>query len=232
MKQAIAGVGLLAAIVVGFVLVTSLGSPAQEPAPSDETTTTTVPEDRDRSFRGRFGLGFGGDLSEEVDDFLACLEEHGIAVPDQSDRGFFFDLRSEDFDGLAEALEECGLPGMPFRDGFPEGFPFLDELPEGFPFGGELPEGFLDELPKGFPFGERFGDGLPEGFPFGGRFEFRGPLGVDRDELAECLAELGSFDSVDEVREKLDECLPERPVDKFFDFEFDFEQLVPEDTSA
>ena len=172
-------------------------------------------------------------------------------MPEDPDRGFFFDLRSEDIEALTDALEVCELPGPGFPGGLlgrfgdelPEGFPFddlpddfLDQLPEDFPFGGgfpfgELPDDFLDQLP------EDFLEELPEGFPFG-RFEFEGPRpGLDRDALAECLAELGSFDSVDAVRGKLDECLPEPSAfgpggRHHFGFDFDgffgFESEEPE----
>ncbi len=193
MKQLVAAVFTLTAIVAGIVLATSLSSSAQEDGGPGDTTTTTVPDDSE--FSGRFGFHFGGELPPEIDDLLECLSTHGIAVPEDVDRSFMFDLRSEDIEGLAEALEDCGLPS--FGDRFSGGLPFDGEFPEGF---------FEDHFPEGFPFGGEF----PEGFPFGDGgfgFDFRGP-GLDLDELAGCLAELGSFDSVDQVRGKLDECLP------------------------
>ena len=182
MKQLVAAALTLTAIVAGIVLATSLSSSAQEDGDGD-TTTTTLAEDLGRSDGFGFGFHFDGDLPPEIDELLNCLRDQGIEVPDGADKSFMFDLQSEDFDGLAEAIEACGLPGLPRR--FGHRFPFGGEFPEGFPFGGEL----------------------PEGFPFGGEFH-SGPMGVDRDELASCLAELGSFTSVDQVREKLDECLP------------------------
>jgi hypothetical protein len=206
MKQLVAAVFTLTAIVAGIVLATSLSSSAQEDGGTGDTTATTLAEDSDRGDGFGFGFRFDGDVPPEIDEFLNCLRDRDIEVPEDADRSFMFDLRSEDFAGLAEAVEECGLPGLGGR--FADRFPFNGEFPEGFPFDGEFPEGFPfdGEFPEGFPFD---GD-LPEGFPFDGeRFEFHiGPMGVDRDELARCLAELGSFDSVDQVREQLDECLP------------------------
>ena len=140
------------------------------------------------SFGQRFPLGdqlperfhFGGDLPD-LAEFESCLTEQGIEIPDDVDHRFMFELRGEDIEGLAEALEACGLPG------FTGGFDFGDMFPDGFPFDGELPDGF------------GFGD---EGFHLGGP-------ALDLDELASCLADLGSFDSVDQVRRQLEECLPD-----------------------
>ena len=249
MKKLIVGATTLVAIVVGLIVFATLDSSAQENDEPDTATTTTTIVDEERPGGERFGFGFGGDLSAGLDEFLTCLAEQGFEVPEDPDRGFLFELRSEDFEGLSEALETCGFPERPFRGGFLERFPFGEDLPEGFPFGDgfpfeDLPEDFLDELPEGFPFGdgfpfeglpEDFFDELPEGFPFGGRFEFHGPLGLDRDALAECLAELGAFGSVEAVRGKLDECLADQPgpavrggahhfgfdFDGFFDFELE-----------
>jgi hypothetical protein len=244
MQKLIVGVTTLVAVVVGFVLFTSLDSPAQENDGLGDTTTTTVFED-EAPFGERFGFGFHGDMSAAVEEFLACLEEQGIEVPDDPDRGFFFDLRSEEFEGLAEALETCGLPGLRFGERF-EG-----ELPEGFPFRGlpedfldELPDDFLDGLPEDFPFGPRFHfelpedflDELPEDFPFGEGFEFHGPPGLDRDALARCLFDSSSLDTFDDVRAGLDECLPEEPATHFrhgpHHFGFDFDEPDEESSSV
>ena len=194
MKQLVAAVVTLTAIVAGIVLATSLSSSAQEDGGSGDTTTTT--ENQGDQSESRFGFRFDGDLSPPIEEFLSCLRDQGIDVPADADRSSMFDLRSEDYDGLAEAIEACGLPGLSGR--FGESFPFGGKLPELFPFHGEFPEDF--------PFHGEF----REGFPFGGEgFRFHlGPRGMDRDELASCLAELGSFESADQVREKLDECLP------------------------
>lgn len=190
MKHLVAATLTLTAIVAGILVATSLSSSAQEDGGVDSTTTTTVAAP---GLIDHFEFRFGGELPPEFDEFLSCLEGEGVVVPEEFDGSFMFDLRSENIEGLAEALEACGLPGIGPR--FGEQFPFGEEFPEGFPF--------LDELPEGFLFGEGFGEG------FG--FEFR-QHGIDRDELAACLSELGSFDSVDEVRSKLDECLP-APLD-------------------
>ena len=198
MKHLIAATLILATIVAGVLVTTSRRSSAQEDG-TDPTTTTTVPES---GAIGRFQFGFAGELPPEFDEFLSCLESEGIDIPDELDGSFMFDLHHQDLEGLGEALETCGLPGP--RERFGQHFPFGDELPEDFPFLDELPEGFRfgDELPEGFPFREGFGGG------FG--LEFRHHR-IDRDELASCLAELGNFESVDEVRAQLDECLPELP---------------------
>ncbi len=250
MKQLVAAVFTLSAIVAGIVLATSLSSSAQEDGGTGDTTTTTVADEP--GYSGRFGFRFGGEFPPEIDELLACLSDQGLDVPEDPDGSFMFDLRRGDIDGLAAALEACGLPSLgdrfldrlPFGGDLPEGFPFGDELPEGFPFGDEFPEG------------PSFGDEFPEGFPFGGKgfgFHFRDP-GLDLDELAGCLAELESFDSVDQVRGKLDECLPkpaewdELDPDDFdgfhfrrhhgfpfggpFGFGFEFDAPDPDDTSA
>ncbi|NNL96952.1 MAG: hypothetical protein HKO63_01985 [Acidimicrobiia bacterium] len=141
-------------------------------------------------FKGRFP--FGGDLPPALADLEACLTEQGIEIPEELDRGSLFDLTEEGIEGLTEALETCGVAA------FGDEFSFDGEHFKGFPFGGELPDGFPFE-------GE-----LPEGFPFGGEgfsFHFGAPA-LDLDELATCLADLGSFDSVDQVREQLEQCLP------------------------
>jgi hypothetical protein len=190
-KHLITATLVLIAIVVGVLVTTSRSSSAQEDGTT--TTTTTVPEP---GFPDRFEFGFSGELPPEFDEFLSCLEGEGIDIPDELDGSFMFDLRHEDIEGLSEALENCELPGFGLH--FGEGFPFDGDFPEDFPF--------LGELPEGFPFGEGFAEGFGDGFGFGLR-EHR----VDRDELASCLAELGSFESVDEVRAQLDECLPEPP---------------------
>ncbi|MGI9649459.1 MAG: hypothetical protein ACR2OI_13180 [Acidimicrobiia bacterium] len=189
MKHLVAAALTLTLIVAGILMATSLSSSAQEDGGVDETTTTTV---ADSDFLDHFELRFDGDIPPEVDEFLTCLEDEGVELPEEFDGSFRFGLDTEDIEGLSEALEVCGLPGI--GPGFGGQFQFSDEFPEGFPF--------LDELPEGFPFGEGFG----EGFGFGFRQH-----GVDRDELASCLAELGSFESVDEVRAQLDECLPAPP---------------------
>jgi hypothetical protein len=222
MQKLIVGVTTLVAVVFGFVLLTSLDSPAQETPDNDgsgDTTTTTVLEDG-VPFGERFGLGFRGDLSSEVEEFLACLEERGIEVPDDLGRGFFFQLRSDEIEGLAEALETCEFPGLRFGGGSLDG-----EFPEGLPF---------HRLPEDFE--------LPEGFPFSEDFEFHGPRRLDRDALAECLIESGPLSSSEEVRARLDECLPEEPDASFrhgphhfgFDFDgfFDFDLDEPDEESS
>lgn len=193
MKQLFVAVITLTAIVAGIVMATSLRSSAQEDG-GENTTTTTIPEDVDGipedsdTRRDRFHFRFDGDLPPEFDELLTCLREQGIEVPENVDRSFLFDLRSEDVDGLIEAIEACGLPAF----GFSDAFPFGGDLSESFPFDGQ------------FDFDFEFGFGH----------------GLDRDELASCLASLGSFDGVDQVREKLDECLPTLP---------DFGDLDPDD---
>jgi hypothetical protein len=260
MKKLVAGVVTLTAIVAGVVLATSLSSAAQDDGGPSDTTTTTLADES--GFSGRFGFRFGGELPPELADLEACLTEQGIELPEDFDGGFMFELKREDIEGLAEALETCGFPafgdGFPFKGEFSFGGEFLfdGELPpmpadleeclteqgievpddvdpgflfdlqeedieglaealeacglpglgNGFSFGGELPEGFPFRFPDGFPF-----DGeLPHGFPFGGdgfSFHFGAPP-LDLDELATCLADLGSFDSVDQVRDQLEACLP------------------------
>ena len=243
MKQLVAAVATLTAIVAGIVVATSLSSAAQEDGGVGDTTTTTVVGESE--FSGRFGFHFGGELPPELVDLKACLAEEGIEIPENLDRGFLFELKNEE--GLAEALETCGLPA--FGDGFPfmGGRPFGGELLDGFPFKGEFPgladleaclteqgieipedldPGFLFELEEedieglaealeacglpSFVDGFSFDGELPEGFPFGDEgfeFHFGGPA-FDLDALATCLADLGSFDSVDQVREQLETCLP------------------------
>lgn len=220
MRKIFGGLSVLAAVVATFVLVTSFGSPAQEETqePADSTTTSTV-ADHDDGSRGTLEFDFGPDgLSEAIDDFLTCLENEGIAVPGETERGFRFEFGPGD-EALPEALEQCGLPGRPF----------FDELPDRPQFG----EGF---------FGFGFGEGFPDGLPFGERFfeefdgmRFPGPRWhgpIDRDALAECLAELGSFDSVEAVREQLDECLPEASFGGFLDFDLELEEPFPTTTTT
>jgi len=251
MKQLVAAVVTLTAIVAGILVATSLSSAAQEDDGSGDTTTTTVVGESESS--GRFGFRFDGELPPKLADLEACLTEEGIEIPEDLDRGFLFELEPEDIEGLAEALEACGLPA--FGDGFPfgdrldgrflDGFPFMGEFPgladletclteQGIDIPEDLDPGFLfdlkneeglaealaacglevfgdgfsfeGELPDGFPFGGE----LPEGFPFGDEgfnFHFGGPA-LDLDGLATCLADLGSFDSVDQVRKQLETCLP------------------------
>jgi hypothetical protein len=257
MKQLAAAVLTLTAVVAGIVVATSLSSAAQEDDGSGDTTTTTMVDESE--FTGRFGFRFNGDLPPALDELKACLAEQGIEIPEDPDH--MFELRSENIEGLGEALEACGLPL------FGEVFPFGGRLHDGFPFEGEMPmlpgldelktclteqgieipddldhmfelrggdiDGLAEaleacgvaafgdrfpfdgELLEGFPFGGdrfgfRFGGELPDGFPFGEDglgFRFGGPP-LDLDELAACLTDLGSFDSVDQVRDKLEECLP------------------------
>lgn len=200
MKRVLAGVGTLVLVVVGFIVASSLGSSAQE-EPTEPTTTTTLADlDDPESFE--FEFEFGGDMPEAVEQFLECMEAAGLTLPDASDGVFRFGFGSNDGD-LLNALEECGLPGRPSFGEIPDAFGMF-----GFRFGDVLP--FSGEFPEGFPFGNR-GEGRREGDPFG--FEFHGL--VDRDALAECLVELGSFESVEEVRGKLDECLPALPFGGF-----------------
>lgn len=232
MKQLVAAIATLMLVVSSIVLATSLRSSAQEDGSAgDDTPTTTVAGDDDTTSLEDDVQGFFEFRSDGLADFEElknCLTEQGIEIPDDLDRGFRFELRG--IEGLSEALEACGLPGFggpfSFEGELPEGFPFGGGFLRGFPFEGEfpddfeLPENFPFELPDDFPFefpdDFPFDDELPEGFAFGGPdhfgFDFGFGLGpLDRDALAECLAELGSFENVDEVRGQLDECLPEFP---------------------
>lgn len=210
MKQVAAAALTLAAIVAGVVLATSLSSSAQE---EDSTTTTLDGATPD----GRFGFRFDGELPPPLADILDCLQDEGIEIPEDADGAFFFELGGDAADGLADAMTACGLAGI--------GRPFGGDLPDGFPFGDRFP--FHDELPEGFPFGEGFD------------FEFHHG-GLDREALAACLAELGSFEDVDAVGDKLDECLPGHPEGLHgwhgpgFPFGGDRPRLdgAPEDTSA
>lgn len=247
MKQFVAGVLTLTAIVAGIVVATSFSSAAQEDDGSGDTTATTLADES--GFTGRFGFRLHGDSLPDLADLEVCLTEQGIEIPDDLGRGFMFELKDDDVEGLAEALETCGLPGFgdgfrfhngesPFDGDLP---PMLAELEEclteqGIEIPDDLDRGFLFELPEedieglaealevcglpgaghgfsmhgdfleGFPF-----DGeLPEGFPFGGdgsRFHFGAPA-LNLDELATCLAELGSFEGVEDVRDQLENCLP------------------------
>jgi len=235
MKQLVAAVATLALVVSGVVLATSMTSSAQENGDDTATTTTTLP---DADVRGFFDFRFDGDLPPEFEELNSCLAEQGIEIPEDADRSFHFELR--DTEGLAEALEACGLPGpgngFLFDGELPEGFPFDGELPEGFTFGGGLHRFPFDgELPEGFTFG-----GPGEGFGFGFGAEL-----LDREALAGCLAELGSFENADEVRAQLDECLPEHPMGGEFGiskgpggrgfggwFDFDLEDVTPEGADA
>jgi hypothetical protein len=216
MQKLIVGATTLVAVVLGFVLFTSLDSGAQETGDPDDTTTTTILED-ETPFGEGFGFGLWGDPPADVAEFLACLEAEGIEVPEQPGHGFLFDLRSDDIEGLAEALETCGLPGLRFGDRLPEDF-------RGLPFDGfHLPGDLLDEFPEGFPFGE--------GFEFA-------PPGLDRDALAACIFEWGSLNTPEDVRAALDGCLPDEPGPMFrggphhFGFGFDFEEPEAESSSA
>lgn len=224
MKKLAAAALTLALVVAGVVLVTSLDSSAQENG-DDTTPSTTIPNG---GLDGFFDFRFDGQLPPEIDELRDCLLEHGIELSDEIEHGLRFELRGTD--GLSETLEACGFPGLdrPFRFGPFGGEGFSFEVPDGFPFGGELPEDFPfgDELPEDFPFGS-------ERFPFGRHGFGFGIAPLDRDSLAACLAELGSFENVDEVRAQLDECLP---APSGFDggfgswFGFDFE--VPEEAES
>lgn len=204
MKQLVAAVVTVVAVVAGLVLAVSLTSSAQEDGPAGEVTTTTVEDVQDNSpgdddsqqddldegderepFAGRFSFRFGGEVPAELQERLDCLAELGIEVPEPGDGRFGFDLTDEDLPDIREALETCGF-GSFGLDRFDGEIPFPDALRG-------LPRGHF-----GFGFGEEA-----------------------RDELAACLAELGSFESTDAVREKLDECLPEPPTFEALEGELD-----------
>ena len=182
MKQLVATLAVLIAVVAGISWATSRSSSAQEQDPPAETP---APEDDSPApLEG---------LRNSLDDFAECLRDQGIEVPDfdqgEGRFGFHFEFDSEDLEALAEAHEACG-----------------DALPFGefaHPFGGRSFD------PDGFSFGDDFS--LGDNFPFGGRlggdlFGFGGALDVD--ELAECLSQLGTFEDVDEVKAQLEQCLP------------------------
>ena len=101
MKQLAAAVLTLTAIVAGIVVATSLSSAAQEEGGSGDTTTTTVVDESE--FTGRFGFRFDGDLPPALDELKTCLTEQGIEIPEDLDH--IFELRSEDIEGLGEALD-------------------------------------------------------------------------------------------------------------------------------
>lgn len=212
MTRLLAAIATLGAVVVAVVLVTSLTSSAQTVTPDQTTTTTTTTVDPGPHFHFRIegpdGFDFEGELPAGIAEFLECLEEEGFPAP--ADGEFEFDSRD-----FPEALTNCEFPIRPRLHPFggEEGPGF-----EGFPFGEDF--GF-----KGIPFG-RFGEGFPfDELPFEDGFGFAFPR-LDRDALAECLAELGSFESVEDVRERLDECLPE-PETGMFGFEFDLDETAP-----
>ena len=141
MKQLVAAVAVLIAVVAGISWATSRTSSAQE---QDTPPEITVPEDEAPATPDEFEAA--------IDEFLSCLRDQGIEVPDveqgEGRFGFHFDLDEEDFDALADAKDACGeslplpLEGFEFGDKIPfgDGFPFSDE----FPFGGKLGGGFLD----------------------------------------------------------------------------------------
>ena len=176
MKQLAATVAILIAVIAGISWATSRSSSAQE---EETPTETTVPEED--------APAPSEDLRSSLDEFVDCLRDQGIEVPDfeegEGSFGFHFDFDTEDFEGLQDAHDACGDDlVLPFKDfQFGEGLLFGDG-----PFGE-------------FPFDGRFGDGFGS-FGFGGAF--------DLDQLAECLSELGTFENVDEVKAQLEECLP------------------------
>ena len=171
MKQLVVALAVLIAVVAGVSWATSRSSSAQE---QDSPTEPTVPDE---------GAEPLNDLS--LDEFVECLGDQGIEVPDveqgEGRFGFHFDFDIEDLEALKDAYEACG-------DAFPLGKGVL-------PFGGRFFGG--DEFP--FEFGGPFTD-----FGLGGA--------LDLGALAECLSELGTFENVDEVRAQLEECLP-APID-------------------
>ncbi len=196
MKQVVAGLTILVVVVAGISWATLRSSSAQEQDPPTETTV-------------RQGDGGGlEDFDFSFDQFVECLRDQGVDPPtfEESEGrfGFHFEFGTDDLEGLKEAHEACSEL-LPFeRDGLPFRGEFFDR--DDFPFGGHH-HGFLfrDEFPFGGRFGGSFGLGLG---------------GLDLDELAECLAELGTFENVDQVRAQLDECLPAPP-----DFESGIEEL-------
>lgn len=205
MKPILAAVAAMAVVVAGVVLALAITSPAQEDVGADEpvtTTTTTLGENGEQGAEedgtepapssGRFSFRFGEDFPAELEERLSCLADQGIAVPEDTEGGFDFNMSGEDLEALQRALEECGL--WPFGDGLRFGQGDLD----GFP----IPD---FGLPDHFGFGH-FGFGLNE---------------EARDDLASCLVELGSLESVDEVRQRLDDCLPP-PLE---DFQWQMDEL-------
>jgi hypothetical protein len=195
MKQLVAALAVLIAVVAGISWATSRSSSAQEQDPPVETP---APDEDSPALLE--------DLRNSLDEFAECLRDKGIEVPDfdQGEGRFGFQFDSEDFEALTEAHEACGdvFPFGEFAHPFggrsfdPDGFSFRDA----FPFGDD------------FPFGGRPGGDL-FGFGFGGA--------LDVDELAECLSELGTFEDVDDVKAQLEQCLPARGdfESRFEDFE-------------
>jgi hypothetical protein len=184
MKQLVATLAVLIAVVAGISWATSRSSSAQEQEPPVETPAPD--EDSPAPLE---------DLRNSLDEFAECLRDQGIEVPD-SDQGegrfgFHFEFDSEDLEALAEAHEACG-DALPFGE-FAHPFGGRSFDPDGFSFGDDFPFG------DNFPFGGRLGGGL---FGFGGA--------LDVDELAECLSELGTFEDVDDVKAQLEQCLPAR----------------------
>ena len=174
MKQLVAALVVLVVVVGGLMWATSRSSSAQE---QDSPPETTVPEEEATPTPEEFGA--------RIDEFLNCLRDEGIEVPDVEQGagrfGFHFNLDTDDLEALNSAHEACGddiFSARPFAGEFFSGdiFPFGDEVP----FGGSLHGGF------GFGLGEA----------------------LDVDQLAECLTELGTFENVDEVKAQLELCLP------------------------
>ncbi len=180
MKQLVAALAVLIAVVAGISWATSRSSSAQEQDPPVETSAPD--EDSPAPLE---------DLRNSLDEFAECLRDQGIEVPDfdqgEGRYGFHFEFDSEDLEALAEAHEACG-DALPFGE-FAHPFGGRSFDLDGFSFGDD------------FPFGGRLGSGLL-GFGFGGA--------LDVDELAECLSELGTFEDVDDVKAQLEQCLPAR----------------------
>jgi hypothetical protein len=178
MKQLVAALAVLIAVVAGISWASSRSSSAQEQDPPVETPAPD--EDSPAPLE---------DLRNSLDEFAECLRDQGMEVPelDQGERrfGFHFEFDSEDLEALAEAHEACG-DALPFGE-FAHPFGGRSFDLDGFSFGDD------------FHFGGRLGGGL-FGFGVGGA--------LDVDELAECLSELGTFEDVDDVKAQLEQCLP------------------------
>lgn len=147
MKQLVATVAVLIAVVGAIAWVTSGSSSAQD---GDTPPETTEP--------GEGSTNEPEDLSGSFESFLECLRDQGIDVPDVEEGdgrfGFHFDFNTEDVEGLKDAHEVCGDDSLfPFKH-----FQFGDEFPfDGEPFGDA-------------PFRGRFGFSF-EDFGFGGALD-------------------------------------------------------------
>lgn len=179
MKQLVAALAVLVAVVAGLMWATSRSSSAQE---QESPTGATVPEE-DLTIPL-------DDLGNAIKEFIECLRDQGIEVPDldrgEGRFGFHLDFDTEDLEALTDAREECGDALFLGEGGLP--FDLKPFHLEGLPFG------------DGLLFGDR-----PFGGELGGNFMFGGAR--DLDVLAECLSVLGTFENVDEVKAQLEECL-------------------------